>query len=1139
MVEVNKVNTPIEKLGLDKQSKEFQEKFWNYFYNVPYIQSLVSPKRKYAKDCPRDPRYKDGRIIVDLENPHILENMDYFRKTAITFEKTGKFTELKPNPNPNSEYYKWLKREVYRCYFGMVRPSDGEYVTGDMYFYMNYMEMQLAEKSSTKSKRASRVYKMPKVWDGVYYYFHYIEQAREEGLHSGMLSSRGRSKSYIASSMLAKRFKLGESPDNDRGCTCYITASDKKFLVAGDQTLDKFQHNIDFISQNTEWPGRQMLANRLQDMLWTAGYKDLDLGNKGTGNSVVGISSNNDEEKLRGTRAVLYVLEEAGSFARLNKVWANILPSVEQGQGEDRAVYGQIIAYGTSGDKDSDFKAFANMLYHPKGFHIKPLKNVYDIEGKGGPIFSYFYPAYLNNEGCYDKDGNSDVTKALFQILKDRENVKNNSSDINAAMKRTAEYPIVPQEAILKIQGNRFPIEDINERIVELESNPHEYDDTLVGTLIQNPDGTVKFKPTEDDVITDYPLGDNKAHGALQIFKEPEKDASGKVYPERYVIGHDPINQDDAESKSLASFFVIDMWTESIAAEYTGRQDQESVFELGRLLCIYYNAQMLYESNNKMCYSYFSKMNCTYMLADTPEYLRERDIVKSTGYGNSAKGISGTTLINNHEDDLIEQWLKLPKTKYETNQEGEEVAVTIRNVKTIRNLALLKELSLYGVEGNYDRCVLKDTLITTNDGINAIQNLKVGDRVLTADGMYNKIIQLHKSKFKGNKVAIRAVGDFRVLECTDNHPILVKTNHQRGGKYWMKDRYNLTDAYYKRADQITKNDLVLVPIRKNLEFVDLPEDLLYLIGWYIADGNISSGNYVKFFLGEDQKAIGDNIVKILNKYFAKEQGTIVESCIDKNGRYIPSYITPQGSKAFIKHSKDVWNGKIKSMWVVSIASKEAQQFFKYYGGSPNAKDICDELYNKRGLLPLLKGYFEGDGHYRDEIRCDGLRRNTLEVNTIYKNLAFKIRQILLDNYLWCTIREVKPRKEMKKYQYNIALTNQNVIPIIQGSLKFKQSIPERIRSVKEVFILDEYGFWVKHKDISLSEYEGYVYNISVENNPSYVANGITTHNCRALGVTLVLRNAYVVKYGGNVQATKEEDDYDVYTDEFFKRNGFI
>jgi hypothetical protein len=29
------------------------------------------------------------------------------------------------------------------------------------------------------------------------------------------------------------------------------------------------------------------------------------------------------------------------------------------------------MAYGTAGDDDSDFSSLANMMYHPKGFHIK------------------------------------------------------------------------------------------------------------------------------------------------------------------------------------------------------------------------------------------------------------------------------------------------------------------------------------------------------------------------------------------------------------------------------------------------------------------------------------------------------------------------------------------------------------------------------------------------------------------------------------------------------------------------------------------------------------------------------------------------------------------------------------------------
>ena len=68
---------------------------------VRRLHRLISKDRKYAKDLDKDSK---GKIIVDLANPHIIENMDYFRQAAIHFQKYGCYTKLMPNPNPQSEY---------------------------------------------------------------------------------------------------------------------------------------------------------------------------------------------------------------------------------------------------------------------------------------------------------------------------------------------------------------------------------------------------------------------------------------------------------------------------------------------------------------------------------------------------------------------------------------------------------------------------------------------------------------------------------------------------------------------------------------------------------------------------------------------------------------------------------------------------------------------------------------------------------------------------------------------------------------------------------------------------------------------------------------------------------------------------
>ena len=715
--EVNKCNTPLEELNIESYPKEVQEKFWDFFYNVPYIKSLTAPNRPRAKDLPRD---AEGKIIVDITKPHILENMDYFRPTAIHFMKTGKFTDLRPNPNPNSEFGKWFLEEVRRCRDGYVRPSDGEWVTGDLYFYLNYNVISLVEQKDKKKKKSNRIVAPPHVWDGHYYKFHYLQQARDNGKHCLELASRQKGKTICAASLLAKRFYLGESKEVNKRVNCYVTAQDTKFIKNNaDQTLDKFQFIIDFLADNTEFPRRRLVSS-LQQMQWTSGYIDLDTNTrKGTLNSVTGISAKDDESKLRGTRGVLYILEESGTFPRLIKLWNNMLPSVQDGD----MVYGTLYGYGTAGDNQSDFYAMAEMMYHPDGYDIYGVPNVYDLEGKGGKQFSYFFPGYLNYSGMYDKNGNSDVTKALITILQKRYEKKKSTSDFTAVTKLTAEIPIVPQEAILRTRGNFFPVPLINERIAQLESNPNQCDNTYIGTLVMEPNGKVVFKPTDDEVITRFPLKDNKASGALQIFKMPEE-VNGRVPANRYVIGHDPVNQDEADSMSLSSTFIIDLYTESIAAEYTGRKEfQDDSFELLRLLSIFYNAQTLYESNNKMCYAYFSKMNCTYLLADTPEYLREKDIVKKTGIGNSSKGVPATAMLNRHEDELLRDWLLMPKTKIEKNNEGEEVEVTVPNVMTIENIALLRELSAYAPDVNTDRVramgiamIMRNQLIVTYGG---------------------------------------------------------------------------------------------------------------------------------------------------------------------------------------------------------------------------------------------------------------------------------------------------------------------------------------------------------------------------------------------------------------------------------------
>ena len=689
-IPTNEFQTEITKDFLMSLPEEIAEQLLDFIQNVEYIRNLISPSRRRAKDMPHD---EQGRVIVDLANPHILENMDYFRPAALHFKEHGCYTFLRPNPNPNSEYRKWIDEEKRRCREGYVRESDGEWVTGYMYWYMNYCPIMLTKIVEGK-KKADRVEDFPETWEGIYLRFHYLHNAREAGNHAIELARRGCSKSYTLASMMAKNLILGESAEVRKRVTTILTAYQKEYLADKDGTLSKFEPMINFVSENTEFP-RLRLRSSSQEMFWQMGYLDSYGRKKGSLNSVMGVSSKDDSGKLRGKRGHIY-FEEMGSFPNL----LEIFDVVRQGMEEGDYTYGLAFLVGTAAEKESNFESAKTLLYNPTGYNIYSIKNVYDKPKQGNPTFGYFFPAYVNRKGCYNKDGVSDVVKALVQILQARYKAKY-SSDPNSVLRVIAEMPITPAEAIIKVKNAFFPVTALTERLQQLDLDGKAFDDVYVGQLVL--DGKeARFIPTDDAPIRKYGV-DNTTQGAIEIYEMPQKNSDGKVYPNRYIIGHDPVDNDQAESTSLSSTFVLDLYTDRIVAEYTGRQAfADDNFEIVRLLCIFYNAKCLYESNKKGIFAYFQKMQCTHLLADTPEYLRDKQMIKYSSFGSNAKGVNATAAINNYANGLIRDWLLKPVTTIVV-EDGEEKEVAISNLYFIRGRALLEELIAFDPVRNFDR----------------------------------------------------------------------------------------------------------------------------------------------------------------------------------------------------------------------------------------------------------------------------------------------------------------------------------------------------------------------------------------------------------------------------------------------------
>lgn len=732
---MNEYQTPLTDELLGSLPEEVKEELLETMNSVPLIKRLISPAREYAKDRPRD---EQGKIIVDLANPHILENMDYFRQPALHFMKHGCYTFLKPNSNPNSEYRKHWDEEVRRCREGYIRESDGEWVTGFLYWFLNYCPM-MVNKVIPGTRKAVRVESFPFFFEGIYWRFHYLHQAREAGKHAIELAKRGCAKSYSLASIMSHNLILGESSEVKRRVITVLTAYQKEYLSdSKDGTLSKFKPGINFSFKNTPFP-RLMLKNSPNEMAWQMGYKDEFGIESGSLNQVLAVSAKDDSEKLRGKRGWI-LFEEMGSFKGLLSLYDITRKSVEDGDYTFATMY----LVGTAAEDESDFSSAKTLLYNPDGYNILAIENVYDRPKQGKPTFGFFFPSYVNRAGCYNRDGVSDVTKALIEILLARHKAKY-SADPKSVLRVIAEDPITPAEAIIKVKAAYFPTVALTERLAQLDSDPHAFDDVYIGNLTLTSGNKVEFRISNDIPIRKYGV-DNSTVGALEIFEMPEKQANGEDFNLRYIMGHDPVDNDQAESSSLSSTFVLDLFTDRIVAEYTGRQAfAEDNYEIVRLLCLFYNAKCMYESNKKGIYAYFSRMQCTHLLADTPEYLRDKQMIKYSAFGSNAKGINASAAINNYANNLIRDWLLQPVPTI-IKEGGEEKETNIPRLYSLRNRALLEELISYTPELNVDRIralgmvmlYRQEKIILYRDNLNAKSQEEASSSYLGNDSFFQR-----------------------------------------------------------------------------------------------------------------------------------------------------------------------------------------------------------------------------------------------------------------------------------------------------------------------------------------------------------------------------------------------------------------
>ena len=172
--------------------------------------------------------------------PKILTNTEEFRTEALTFKEYGYYTKHPASTVAGMKYWKEMRR---RCTEGYKR-ADGQWVSGDHYYYLNFSPILKVE--SLSESTGMKIEGFPDFWDGDEVYYNYVYEAQQNGRHVVVLKCRRRGFSWKNAAMLTRNYFL--YPNS----VSYAVASSKEYLF-GDGLITKAWKIMDFIDGNTAW----------------------------------------------------------------------------------------------------------------------------------------------------------------------------------------------------------------------------------------------------------------------------------------------------------------------------------------------------------------------------------------------------------------------------------------------------------------------------------------------------------------------------------------------------------------------------------------------------------------------------------------------------------------------------------------------------------------------------------------------------------------------------------------------------------------------------------------------------------------------------------------------------------------------
>lgn len=384
-----------------------------------------------------------------------------------------------------------------------------------------------------------------------------------------------------------------------------------------------------------------------------------------------------------------------------------------------------------------------------------------------------------------------------------------------------------------------------------------------------------------------------------------------------------------------------------------------------------------------------------------------------------------------------------------------------------------------------EHCFPAETKITTKGGSKRISKLKVGDKVLTHKLRYKKVTRLFNNGVKWLS-SIDCVGLAKPILATENHPFLVVDRRQLfvrmtngGERQYTVLAKELTEEdinpHYRPVSDIYAGDYLVTPIHIGGNKKEDPY-FAFLAGAWVAEGS-----YIKAKPSRNDAGALVGIALTLGSR-EKEFAEKIYECTQALGLNYNEHPNPtRGVRSILIHGREI-----------------AERFFELFGEYSHEKRLKKDArkWDSETYKYFLGGYISGDGSVKGgRLRC----------RTVSEKLASDLQNVFASLGIPATVgndfdgsKKLYSEEYDKHYDrrpaYCIGASAQHA-QILNDFTVAKHIEPSSTWSKPSTCIVVGRYLLTPVQSIQHKVKQETVYNIEVEKDHTYVAEGVIVHNC--------------------------------------------